>query len=62
MGPGAFGLIYLKAKGSSIVDSHEQGRLFSLLASAEVLNQSLSTAFFGWIFGKIDLEMTLTLA
>ena len=47
MGPGAFGIIYIKSSASSLVDPHEQGRMFSLLASAEVLSQSLSVFVFG---------------
>ena len=37
MGPGVFGLIFLKSKASSIVDGHEQGRVFSLLGMQYII-------------------------
>ena len=33
MGPGAFGIIYIKSSASNLVDTHEQGRIFSLLGN-----------------------------
>lgn len=35
MGPGVFGIIYIKSMASKLVDPHEQGRIFSLLGTLE---------------------------
>ena len=57
MGPGVFGIIYIKSTASTLVDPHEQARMFSLLASAEVLSQSLSVFIFGSILKATVMTM-----
>lgn len=50
MGCGTFGLVFIKSRGSELVDENEKGRLFSLMSSAESISQGLSSVFFSWIF------------
>jgi len=52
MGCGAFGLVFIKSRGSEFVDGNEKGRIFSLMSSSESISQGVSGLFFSWIFNS----------
>ena len=52
MGCGAFGLVFIKSRGSEFVDGNEKARLFSLMSASESISQGVSSLFFSWIFNS----------
>ena len=48
MGPGVFGIIYIKSMASKLVDPHEQGRIFSLLGTFQTFAVRFWCKFWTW--------------